>query len=368
MILQPSEERRRSGSHYTPRELTEPIVRGRSWSRFCGACINKWRGTHHGPNGFSTSRSAIPRWALAPSLVEACRQLGDALDRSPGAPTTTCPTFPPDEDEVIYARAPGRAALPVRRGPQCGGGGPHEALALAGDAREGASADVPEPCVAARRLARGALCVQQIEAFHWEGGSPPDFRHGGSEQNFCGNISARVGELREHIRNAGEDTSDWEVAPTSWDKAQGTRRGKVAHCFGDLALAAFFEGKTEKAEREQLPEANYTGAVLKGEADSYRRLARGLEPPVRLRRSRPIPLGESSFRRCSSVENRGFDAIVGNPPFAGKNTDPVGQCIAGYPDWLKELHAGSHGNADLVAHFFRRAFNLLKRDRRHVRA
>ena len=27
MVLQPSEERRRSGSHYTPRSLTEPIVR-----------------------------------------------------------------------------------------------------------------------------------------------------------------------------------------------------------------------------------------------------------------------------------------------------------------------------------------------------
>ena len=27
MVLQPSEERRKSGSHYTPRELTEPIVR-----------------------------------------------------------------------------------------------------------------------------------------------------------------------------------------------------------------------------------------------------------------------------------------------------------------------------------------------------
>ena len=26
MVLQPSDERRRSGSHYTPRSLTEPIV------------------------------------------------------------------------------------------------------------------------------------------------------------------------------------------------------------------------------------------------------------------------------------------------------------------------------------------------------
>ena len=29
MVLQPSDERRRSGSHYTPRSLTEPIVRQR---------------------------------------------------------------------------------------------------------------------------------------------------------------------------------------------------------------------------------------------------------------------------------------------------------------------------------------------------
>ncbi len=50
----------------------------------------------------------------------------------------------------------------------------------------------------------------------------------------------------------------------------------------------------------------------------------------------------------------GFDAVVGNPPFAGKNT-----VISSYPepilDWLKVLHLGSHGNADYVAHFLRRA-------------
>ena len=34
--------------------------------------------------------------------------------------------------------------------------------------------------------------------------------------------------------------------------------------------------------------------------------------------------------------------------------------VAGYPDWLKQVHAESHGNADLVAHFFRRAFGLLR--------
>ncbi len=30
-------------------------------------------------------------------------------------------------------------------------------------------------------------------------------------------------------------------------------------------------------------------------------------------------------------------------------------------DWLKEIHPESHGNADLVAHFYRRSFDLLRK-------
>ena len=37
-----------------------------------------------------------------------------------------------------------------------------------------------------------------------------------------------------------------------------------------------------------------------------------------------------------------------------------GANLTGYPDWLKLAHPESHGNADLVAHFFRRAFDLLR--------
>src|SRR2546423_2588853 len=53
-----------------------------------------------------------------------------------------------------------------------------------------------------------------------------------------------------------------------------------------------------------------------------------------------------------------IDAFIGNPPFAGKNviTESNGE---GYIDWLKSLHEGAHGAADLCAHFFRRAFILL---------
>ena len=65
------------------------------------------------------------------------------------------------------------------------------------------------------------------------------------------------------------------------------------------------------------------------------------------------------FPEVFDRDNGGFDAIVGNPPFAGKNSVINGN-RDGYPDWLKTLHAGAHGNADLVAHFFRRAFGLLR--------
>jgi len=58
-------------------------------------------------------------------------------------------------------------------------------------------------------------------------------------------------------------------------------------------------------------------------------------------------------------DNSGFDAIVGNPPFAGKNTIAATSGPR-YLPWLQTLHEGAHGNADLVAHFFRRAFDLIR--------
>lgn len=59
-------------------------------------------------------------------------------------------------------------------------------------------------------------------------------------------------------------------------------------------------------------------------------------------------------------DNGGFDAFVGNPPFLG------GQRITGvagttYRDWLvKQIAEGRRGSADLVAYFFLRAYSLLR--------
>ncbi len=68
---------------------------------------------------------------------------------------------------------------------------------------------------------------------------------------------------------------------------------------------------------------------------------------------------EIEFPEVFDRENPGFDAIVGNPPFAGKNTT-INSNPEGYVDWLKIVHPESHGNADLVSHFFRRAFTITR--------
>ena len=68
---------------------------------------------------------------------------------------------------------------------------------------------------------------------------------------------------------------------------------------------------------------------------------------------------EMEFPEVFARDNPGFDAIVGNPPFAGKNTISAASGPR-YLPWLLRLHEGAHGNADLVSHFFRRAFNLLR--------
>ncbi|WP_245816340.1 Eco57I restriction-modification methylase domain-containing protein [Lentzea albidocapillata] len=61
------------------------------------------------------------------------------------------------------------------------------------------------------------------------------------------------------------------------------------------------------------------------------------------------------------IDNGGFDAVVGNPPFLG------GKKISGavsteVREWLvNQLAGGTKGNADLVAYFFLRATSLLQR-------
>jgi hypothetical protein len=76
LVLQPTDERRRSGSHYTPRSFTEPIVRKTLEP------ILKRFGEHPKPEQILELKICDMAVGSAAFLVETCRQLGDALVRA----------------------------------------------------------------------------------------------------------------------------------------------------------------------------------------------------------------------------------------------------------------------------------------------
>ena len=97
MVLQPSDERRRSGSHYTPRSLTEPIVRTTLKP------ILERIGPKPTPDEILDLKVCDLAVGSGAFLVEVCRQLGDTLVTSWHAHDCV-PAIPPDEDEVLHAR------------------------------------------------------------------------------------------------------------------------------------------------------------------------------------------------------------------------------------------------------------------------
>ena len=347
MVLQPSEERRRSGSHYTPRALTEPIVR-----RTLEPILARLRTEQDGPGPprperILDLRICDPALGSGAFLVEACRQLGDALVESWRA-HDAAPEIPPGEDEVVFARREiaRRCLYGVDRNPL--------ALDLARLSLWLVTLARDHPLTFLDHALRHGdslvgLTRRQIEAFHWRGGAPR-FQAGFETMRIREHLQ-EIAALRERIQEAGEAVSDQERRAW-WHDARDAL--DAAAVFGDLALAAFFE-KAKPKEREAL-RLEFAAAVEHGETARYRSWLeerRHAEPPL-------APFHwEIEFPEVFERENPGFDAVVGNPPFlGGKRISTV--LGPTYRDWLPSLHAESSSNADYVAHFFRRAFTLLR--------
>jgi hypothetical protein len=140
---------------------------------------------------------------------------------------------------------------------------------------------------------------------------------------------------------------------------QGTleARLKDIRLMGDAVIAAFFaadKAKAREAKRGEV-EGLFTAALDRAKlAEVAKSLQQGEHPLTPFH-------WEIEFPEVFARENGGFDAVVGNPPFAGKNTIIAGNRL-NYLPWLQTLHKGAHGNADYVAHFFRRAFSLIRQD------
>jgi hypothetical protein len=97
-LLQPTDERRRTGSHYTPRDLTNPIVTQALEPVFARL------GPNASPDQVLALKVCDPAMGSGAFLVEACRQLAARLvDAWAGHPGTR-PKIPADEDEELMAR------------------------------------------------------------------------------------------------------------------------------------------------------------------------------------------------------------------------------------------------------------------------
>jgi hypothetical protein len=258
MVLQPSEERRRSGSHYTPRALTEPIVRTTLepiLARLRGA-----DGRAPQPAQILELKVCDPAMGSGAFLVEACRQLGDALIEALHA-HGEAPAIPPDEDDVIFARRmiAQRCLYGVDRNPVAVDLA-KVSLWLVTLAKNHALTFVDHALRHGDSLV--GLTRKQIEAFHWDPDAPRF--QAGFETMRVREHMAKVSELRQQIRETNQAISDWELR-NLWDKAQA-ELPKV-RLFGDLVVAAFFE--REKPNEREARRSRYASAVVRGEAEGY---------------------------------------------------------------------------------------------------
>ncbi len=337
-VLQPTDERRRTGSHYTPRSLTEPIV-----SEALRPVLERL-GAAPRPEEILDLKILDPATGSGAFLVEACRQLAERLVES-WSIHGGLSDMSAGEDEMVNARrlVAQRCLYGVDRNPM--------AIELARLSLWLATfAKDHEFTFIDHALRHGdslvGLTRQQIEGFHWKA-EAQKFQIGMETVEVRERVR-RVFDLRQLIREVGDGAQEHELRELLEETDRELRNVRQ---LGNLILAAFFGRDRPKAR--ELRRREYADSIVQRGLAGVGTLSREIDLAL-------VPFHwDIEFPEVFDRENPGFDAILGNPPFAGKNTT-INSNPAGYLDWLKQIHPQSHGNADLVAHFFRRAFGLIR--------
>ena len=343
-LLQPTDERRLTGSHYTPRSLTEPIVRYALEPAF------ERLGPNATPEQILDLNICDPAMGSGAFLVEACRAIAARLVASWNVHKDKRPAIPADEDEELHARrlVAQRCLYGVDKNPLATDLA-KLSLWLATLARDHEFTFLDHALKSGDSLV--GLTQAQIAAAHWDTGKSglPLFRQ---------LVKDRVAEAmkgRAEIQAAPDDTAR---AIQEQRHRSLEARLKDIRLIGDAVITAFFAEDKPKAREKKRAEVE---SLLSGSLVAWDKLA-AIAATLKQGNHQLTPFHwEIEFPEVFARKNGGFDAIVGNPPFAGKNSI-ISSNRLGYLPWLRTLHAGAHGNADLVAHFFRRAFRLLRND------
>ena len=341
-ILQPTGERRRTGSHYTPRSLTAPIV------KYALEPALARLGPDATPDQVLDLKVCDPAMGSGAFLVEACRTLGERLVAAWARWPETRPKIPADEDEELHARrlVAQRCLYGVDKNPRAVDLA-RLSLWLATLARDHEFTFLDHALKCGDSLV--GLTMAQIAAVNWDESKPglPLFRQ------LVRDSVAKVTQGREEIQNAPDDTLR-AIQEARYRNLES--EASPVRLMGDAVVSAFFAADKAKAREKARAdvESHISGMtprwdLLQAAARKLRLDERGIAPFH----------WQIEFPEVFTRSNGGFDAIVGNPPFAGKNTLSKGNA-RNYLPWLQALHDGAHGNADLVAHFFRRGFALLR--------
>lgn len=346
-LLQPTDERRRTGSHYTPRSLTEPIVRHALEPAF------ERLGPDAKPEDVLALKVCDPAMGSGAFLVEACRQLAARLVKAWDRWPETRPRIPPDEDEELHAKrlVAQRCLYGVDKNPRA-----VElaklSLWLATLAREHEFTFLDHALKCGDSLV--GLDSAQIAAMHWDTSKPglPLFR------KFVADRVTEATKARAEIQSAPDDT---QRAVLEKKHQFVESQVELVRVLGDAVISAFFaEDKPKAREKRRATIESWVSGIGSAKWDEVSAAAASLgtgDHPLR-----PFHW-QIEFPEVFDPQrpggNPGYDAMVGNPPFMGgtRVTENLGEK---YSDWLNRLHDGANRRADLVAHFFRRAYSNLR--------
>lgn len=343
LYLQPTDERRRSGSHYTPRELTEPIVRMalRPILESLGATLK--------PEQILALKICDPAMGSGAFLVEACRQLADRLVDAYDAHGRPA-DVPPDEDIQLYAQrqVAQRCLYGVDKNPFAVDLG-KLSLWLATLARDHAFTFLDHSLRHGDSLI--GLSREQVASFHW------------APEKQIPVIRALIDEaiveamaLRKQIPDLAGSDDVREKRRLLQDADAALARVRLV---GDAVVASFFAEAGASAREVSRKRWETIVAVEGAGRDASSPLTSFVED---LRSGqKPVPCfhWEIEFPEVFRGGAGGFDVLVGNPPFLGGSrlSTDLG---ASYENFLKVSWPELVGKIDLVVFFLHRASRLVR--------
>ncbi|MHC5609919.1 MAG: Eco57I restriction-modification methylase domain-containing protein [Nostoc sp.] len=301
LYLQPGEERRRSGSHYTPRALTEPIVKETLRP------ILEALGENPTPEQILELKVCDLAMGSGAFLVESCRQLAEKLVEAWNK-QNVLPEIPIDEEPLLYARrlVAQRCLYGVDKNPF--------AVNLAKLSLWLATLAKAHPFTFLDHALKWGdslvgLTSEQIKTFTWS----EDKTYKDPNLPLFNLSMEKAKFYRNGIHNLDEDNY---AAKREFYKNIETELEDI-RLKGDLVIASFFAKDKDKARKDERDNSwlkFYQWQKNQEDDLDVRRICAELrygEKPV------PAFNWEIEFPEVFDRDNSGFDAIVGNPPFLG---------------------------------------------------